>query len=274
MEKYLDQLNDYLHQWFDSAQTHSEDLRNSMKYSVFGAGKRVRPLLMMTTFLEFDDRIEKIIPFAAALECIHTYSLIHDDLPAMDDDDYRRGEPTNHKVYGEALAILAGDGLLNTAWEMTIDGVKQLDDTEKSRGLQAMEYISHGAGIAGMIDGQAIDIEDYSEDVKLDMYRKKTGALIAAALATGVIVATGDERLADVFYLAGLELGVSYQLQDDAFDLVEDDKVDPSEHRVEMTELMEGANKYSETAFELLQCEDRDFPGVEKLFNRILKRDR
>src|SRR5699024_767022 len=113
MESYLDQLNNYLSEWFKTSNILSSELLDAMKYSVLGGGKRVRPLLMMTAYLEFSKDVEKVVPFAAALECIHTYSLIHDDLPAMDDDDYRRGQLTNHKVYGEGMAILAGDGLLN-----------------------------------------------------------------------------------------------------------------------------------------------------------------
>src|SRR5699024_2940674 len=123
---------------FETSNILSSELLDAMKYSVLGGGKRVRPLLMMTAYLEFSKDVEKVVPFAAALECIHTYSLIHDDLPAMDDDDYRRGQLTNHKVYGEGMAILAGDGLLNTAWEMCIDGTKKLDTNSRLNGLRAM----------------------------------------------------------------------------------------------------------------------------------------
>ncbi len=274
MEKPLNALNDYLKQWFQSAGIQSGDLQKSMEYSIFGDGKRVRPLLMMTTYLEFREDIERIIPFAAALECIHTYSLIHDDLPAMDDDDYRRGELTNHKVFGEGMAILAGDGLLNTAWEMCIEGTEKLDDHEKVNGLRAMKYISQTAGVTGMIDGQAIDITDYDKSIKLDMYRKKTGGLLASALASGVILATGDDELAGTFYRAGLELGVSYQLQDDAFDLKEDERVETSKHEGEALELIKGAQYYTNSAFDLLNQGEGSYPKVEELFNKILKRDR
>lgn len=274
MESYLDQLNNYLSEWFETSNILSSELLDAMKYSVLGGGKRVRPLLMMTAYLEFSKDVEKVVPFAAALECIHTYSLIHDDLPAMDDDDYRRGQLTNHKVYGEGMAILAGDGLLNTAWEMCIDGTKKLDTNSRLNGLRAMEYLSHASGIEGMIDGQAIDISDYEESIKLDMYRKKTGGLLASALASGVILATGDEILEDTFYRAGLELGVSYQLQDDAFDLNEDEKIASHQHESEATELMLAAKKYTKSAFDLLEATDGNYPKVEKLFNRILKRDR
>ena len=206
-------------------------IMEAMNYSLMGGGKRLRPIFMEQTFDLFGGRDRKVLePFMAAIEMIHTYSLVHDDLPAMDNDDYRRGRKTTHVVYGEALGILAGDSLLNYAFETALKAFGQIESADKLRELQtykniakAMQVLSIKAGIFGMIGGQVIDIEENQEEPsrnRLDhMYRLKTGALIEASMMIGAILADADNEEVDRIEQIAGDIGLAFQIKDDILDV-------------------------------------------------------
>ena len=212
---YKNYIEDYLKDWY--ARFHKEPqsrLFDAMEYSLLAGGKRLRPVLAFEFCRMCGGDWEKAAPFAAAIEMIHTYSLIHDDLPSMDNDDFRRGRPTNHKVYGEAMAILAGDALLTDAFAVAstsglIDGVAVLAEC---------------AGSLGMVGGQVLDIMSeervLTEQEVIDIQTRKTGALINAACVTGVIAAGGSEvQIAAAGTFAGA-LGMAFQIRDDMLDVI------------------------------------------------------
>ena len=200
-------------------------LYESMKYSLTAGGKRIRPVLLLAACEFAGGDVQSAIPYACALEYIHTYSLIHDDLPAMDDDELRRGRPTNHMVYGEAMAILAGDGLLTSAFEaMNKDMLLYLDDIDKmKRRIKAIYELSKGAGCRGMVAGQVADIEAENRQCSKEMldyiHINKTGALIVAAVRAGAYLGGADEqKLRDLTGFAE-NLGLAFQVADDILDI-------------------------------------------------------
>lgn len=187
----------------------------AMRYSLNAGGKRIRPILLLEFAKIFGVAADKAMPFAVALEMIHTYSLIHDDLPCMDDDDLRRGRPTNHKVFGEATAVLAGDALLNYAFEHILKESKL--DAETT--LSALRYLSVSSGADGMIGGQIIDMEGEERALDIDeikvLQSLKTGALIRAATVIGCILGGADESSIDSATLYAEKLGLAFQIKDD-----------------------------------------------------------
>ena len=206
-------------------------LCEAMNYSLLAGGKRLRPLLMLETYRLFNGSKEELVrPFAAALEMIHTYSLIHDDLPAMDNDNMRRGKPTNHKVYGEAVAILAGDGLLNLAAETACKAFDHCENLEEYKRVgEALSSMFSYSGADGMIGGQILDMlseegkKEKNEDFFLAMYDLKTGGLIKAAFVIGAILAgESGEEIASM-ERTGTSRGLVYQLQDDLLDIKGDE---------------------------------------------------
>ena len=199
-----------------------KDLKSAMRYSLEAGGKRLRPAMTLYVCEMLDGDIRRALPFACALEMIHTYSLIHDDLPCMDNDDYRRGRLTTHKVFGEDFGILAGDGLLNLAYEIMAEALisGEGDMTAKAK---AMEVIARKAGIKGMVGGQAVDVEltgkTLSEEQLDFIFRLKTGALIEAAFLAGAYLAGCDEKSADRLCRAASLIGFSFQIRDDILDV-------------------------------------------------------
>lgn len=195
----------------------------AMNYSVTAGGKRLRPMLMEETYKLFGGNGTEIEPFMAAIEMIHTYSLVHDDLPAMDNDEYRRGRKTTHIVYGEAMAILAGDGLLNFAFETALKVFET--DADKSRAAQALTVLAKKAGIYGMIGGQTADIEaenigdKVTEDQLLFIHEHKTAALIQASMMIGAILAGANEKQIEIVERAAYNIGIAFQIQDDILDV-------------------------------------------------------
>lgn len=224
-EQKISEVNSYLDKYLSQKDIEIKSILDSMRYSVFAGGKRIRPVLMMAAYELFDGNSKKIMPFACALEMIHTYSLIHDDLPAMDNSDLRRGQKTNHIVYGEALAVLAGDALLNYAFETMLTA----KDIEPSKVLEASLYIAKCSGVNGMIGGQVIDIE--SEDKVIDkdtlyaLHTKKTAALIRTALICGAICAGADENDIKKLEEYAINLGLAFQIKDDILDIEGDSKI-------------------------------------------------
>jgi geranylgeranyl diphosphate synthase type II len=205
-------------------------IMEAMNYSLMAGGKRLRPVIMEQTYHLFEGETEGLVePFMAAIEMIHTYSLVHDDLPAMDNDDYRRGRKTTHVVYGEAMGILAGDGLLNFAFETALKAFEVIDYKEEEaiikyrRVAKAMQILSAKAGIFGMIGGQVIDMEEHHSEQsreRLDhMYRLKTGALIEASMMIGAILAgASSENVDKIEQIAG-DIGLAFQIRDDILDV-------------------------------------------------------
>ena len=195
---------------------------SAMNYSFLAGGKRLRPMLMLETYRMFGGDSKVVEPFMAAIEMIHTYSLVHDDLPAMDNDDYRRGKETTHKAYGEAMGILAGDGLLNYAYETVSQAFFM--EPGNVRVARAFSVLSKKAGIYGMVVGQTVDVEtDKGEPVtreKLDfIYALKTGALIEASMLVGAILAGAGEEEQKVIEAAAGDIGLAFQIKDDIVDI-------------------------------------------------------
>lgn len=195
----------------------------AMSYSVLAGGKRLRPMLMEASYQMFGGAGEELDAFMAAIEMIHTYSLVHDDLPAMDNDLYRRGKKTTHAVYGEAMGVLAGDALLNFAFETVADAmVRSAGDM---RVAKAFAVLAKKAGIYGMIGGQVVDVESEKKGQQIDrdcldfIYRLKTGALIEASLMIGAILAGASEKEVSFMEEAGTKLGLAFQIQDDILDV-------------------------------------------------------
>lgn len=217
---YRQHVEKYLKQYY--ARFHGEPqgvLFESIEYSLLSGGKRLRSTLVLEFCRMIGGEWKKALPFAAAIEMIHTYSLIHDDLPCMDNDDFRRGKPTNHKVYGDAMAILAGDALLTDAF--TVASTAQLPAQAV---LEAIQVLSECAGSLGMVGGQVLDIQSQNrmltEQEVLDVQTRKTGALIRAACAMGAIAggATPEQYDAACQYAAGL--GLAFQIRDDMLDVI------------------------------------------------------
>ena len=199
------------------------ELLETMEYSLKAGGKRLRPVMLLAACEMAGGSAETALPFACALEMIHTYSLIHDDLPAMDNDDLRRGKPTNHKVYGEALAILAGDGLLNAAAELMARAALRMGDL---RGIRAMEAVMRHAGVTGMIAGQTRDVlsegKPPREDLVAYIHSHKTADLLQAPVEAGLALAGADEKQIAAGQAYGLHLGLAFQMTDDLLDVTGD----------------------------------------------------
>lgn len=200
-------------------ENHQKVIYEAMRYSALGGGKRVRGVLALVSCLLAGGREEDALPFAAAVEMIHAYSLIHDDLPAMDDDDLRRGKPTNHKVYGEAMAILAGDALLSYAFETVLD---KTPSAQRPRAWEALRQLAGLAGTEGMVGGQVVDMEAERKQIGYDelvyLQRHKTGALIRAACVTGAVMGGAPQALIERLCGYADKIGLAFQIQDDILD--------------------------------------------------------
>lgn len=219
MQNYIDLVESALREYVKVFENPQKRIYEAMEYSLMAGGKRLRPVIMMMAAKMCGKPAEMVLPFAAAIEMIHTYSLIHDDLPAMDNDDLRRGKPTNHKVYGEAMAILAGDALLTKAFE----AAASFDDESisKDRVLRAISVLAQAAGDNGMVGGQVVDIESRNEDAELLKYLHslKTGALIRASGVIGAILAGASEEEIKAVESFCTNLGIAFQIQDDILDV-------------------------------------------------------
>lgn len=217
----LKKIEENLETYLPCFENRQKKIYESMRYSLNAGGKRVRPILMMAVFEIFrSDDEDSIMPFACALEMIHTYSLIHDDLPAMDDDDYRRGKLTNHKVYGEAMAILAGDALLNKAVEIVLQN-RSLTGLSPEVILRCLEILMASSGTEGMIGGQVVDmfVEERSLEYLEYMHRLKTGAIIRAACQIGATAGGASEEETYKITQYSDYLGLAFQIKDDILDV-------------------------------------------------------
>jgi geranylgeranyl diphosphate synthase type II len=212
-----------LENWLPKEKDMPYSIHKAMRYSIFAGGKRVRPVLMLAACEAVGGIIEKAMPAACAMEMIHTYSLIHDDLPAMDNDDFRRGRPTNHKVFGEAIAILAGDGLLTEAFKL-ISNPSFAADIESAKRLAVIHEIATCAGTYGMVGGQVVDMESEGKP-EIDLptvqyiHTHKTGALIKASVVAGALLGGADEVQLAAIRRYGEAAGLAFQIADDILDI-------------------------------------------------------
>jgi geranylgeranyl diphosphate synthase type II len=195
---------------------------NAMNYSLLSGGKRLRPVLLLGSYELFKDNLEEALPFACAMEMIHTYSLIHDDLPAMDNDDYRRGRLSNHKKFGEAAAILAGDGLLNKAFETGLLAALNSNLNMKNA-IRALAEIALSSGSDGMIGGQVVDMFSHDKITTIEdlryMYSLKTGAIIKSSVTAGAMLGGADERQLLALESYAEKIGLAFQIEDDILDV-------------------------------------------------------
>ena len=265
-------------------------IMEAMEYSLMAGGKRLRPMLMKKTYELFGGTDEVIEPFMAALEMIHTYSLVHDDLPAMDNDEYRRGRKTTHVVYGEAMGILAGDALLNYAFETATKAFTMFPDKSLQIG-KAMQVLAGKAGIYGMIGGQVVDVTSVGMSVskdKLDfIYELKTSALIESAMMIGAILAGAGDAVVKKVELIAKNVGIAFQIQDDILDVTSTVEVlgkpvlsDEKNEKTTYVTLvgLENAKKYvkeiSNEAIAILQEFEAKNPFLEELLRQLIHREK
>ncbi|MBQ9990760.1 MAG: polyprenyl synthetase family protein [Lachnospiraceae bacterium] len=222
--KRIEEAESIIKSWLPEEKGYQKKVMEAMNYSILAGGKRIRPVLMLETYRIFGGKGRAIEPFLAAIEMIHTYSLVHDDLPAMDNDEYRRGRKTTHVVYGEGMAILAGDGLLNLAFETAVNAF-MLEPDNPYIG-KALQILAAKAGIYGMIGGQTADIEaegmsrdEVTEELLLFIHEHKTAALIQAAMMIGAVLAGADETKVKTVEKIAYNIGIAFQIQDDILDV-------------------------------------------------------
>lgn len=265
----------------------------AMNYSALAGGKRLRPILMEESFLLFGGSGALVEPFMAALEMIHNYSLVHDDLPAMDNDQYRRGRKTTWNVYGDGMAVLAGDGLLNLAFETASLAFDLAKNTEELKWVAAaIQVLAKKAGIYGMIGGQAADIEAESgrqvtEELLLFIHENKTAALIQAAMMIGAILAGADKEAVLAMEKAAYNIGIAFQIQDDILDVTSTLEVlgkpvgsDEKNHKLTfvtlhgLEESREEVRKLSEEALSILRSFEHKNEFFEELVDSLITREK
>lgn len=275
-------IDDALGKYTEFDCQYQQNINESIRYSLFNGGKRLRPVIAVKTFELFSNNIEVILPYAAAIEMIHTYSLIHDDLPAMDDDNFRRGKPTNHVVYGEALAILSGDGLLNLSFETMLNDMIHNSTTLEDYQMKAKAIyeVSRYAGVEGMIGGQVIDL--FGSNVDMDscrletMYEKKTAALFQASAVVGAILGGANHEEIEILREFALCLGFAFQIQDDILDMEEDGKINKLTHLsfYDIEKSKKDVDRYTSRAFELLdKLPNRDTKFIRELTSSLVHRE-
>ena len=289
----VQQIEQLLTEYLPEKTGYQKEIMDAMEYSVMAGGKRLRPMLMKETYSLFaeDDRDAKIVePFMAAIEMIHTYSLVHDDLPAMDNDEYRRGRKTTHVVYGETMGILAGDALLNYAFETAAKAFTMFPDKSLQIG-KAMQVLAGKAGIYGMIGGQVVDVTSVGMSVskdKLDfIYELKTSALIESAMMIGAILAGAGDADVKKVELIAKNVGIAFQIQDDILDVTSTVEVlgkpvlsDEKNEKTTYVTLvgLENAKKYveqiSNDAIVALQEFEAKNPFLEELLRQLIHREK
>lgn len=285
--KRAEEIEKIIKEYLPKEEGYQKTIMEAMNYSILAGGKRLRPMLMLETYRLFGGNSKTIYPFMAAIEMIHTYSLVHDDLPAMDNDEYRRGRKTTHIVYGEAMGILAGDALLNYAFE-TASGAFQLEPENPAVG-QAMLVLARKAGIYGMIGGQVVDVESEGTVIdkeKLDfIHLHKTSALLESAMVIGAILAGANKEEQNLVEKAAGKIGLAFQIQDDILDItstteelgkpVGSDEKNGKNTYVAFEGLeksKEDVKKISESAMEDLQKLPYENPFLIELIKELIER--
>lgn len=210
-----------IRRWLPKESGFARTMAEAMNYSMCAGGKRLRPILLLETFRMFGEAEQLAEPFMAGIEMIHTHSLIHDDLPAIDNDDYRRGRLTTHKVYGEAMGVLSGVSLLNYAYETMLKTFEMTSDAD--RVIRALKIMSEKTGIHGMLGGQSVDVENDGKEISREMldyiYEHKTSALIEASMMAGAVLGGADEEQTVLIEKAASAIGMAFQIQDDILDV-------------------------------------------------------
>ena len=225
MGRMAEEITERIRRFLPSQKGYQKTVEEAMTYSVLNGGKRVRPILMLLTYRAFGgpaaEETSLVDPFLAAIEMIHSYSLVHDDLTAMDNDRFRRGKLTTHAKYGHAMGILAGDGLLNKAFETALSA----EETEHTRGrvIPALRILAEKAGVYGMVGGQSVDVEKTGEPMSADeldfVYRLKTGALLEASMQVGAVLAGASPEAVKEMGEIAMRVGLAFQIQDDILDI-------------------------------------------------------
>ena len=222
LEKKVKEIEGIIQGFLPKEEGFQAAMAKAMNYSMCGGGKRIRPLLLMETCRLFGGEENLAEPFAAAIEMIHTHSLIHDDLPAIDNDDYRRGRLTTHRVFGEAMGVLGGVALLNYAYETMLQAFALTQ--KKERVITAMKIMAAKTGLYGMLGGQSVDVENDGKPLDREMldyiYRHKTSALIEASMMTGAVLAGADEEKTALIQRAAGNIGLAFQIRDDVLDVI------------------------------------------------------
>ena len=290
MKKKVEYIEQLLQEYLPKQQGYQSLIMEAMEYSLMAGGKRLRPMLMMETYQLFDGSCKAIRPFMAAIEMIHTYSLVHDDLPAMDNDEYRRGRKTTHIVYGEDMGILAGDALLNYAFETAFKAFV-MDSKDSLLIGRALSVLGEKAGIHGMIGGQVIDVKEtghaVSKEILDTIYVLKTSALIEASMMIGAIFGGASEEDVKKVEKIARYVGIAFQIQDDILDVTSTEEVlgkpiysDEKNEKTTYVTLMgvEGAKKvveeYSAKAIDLLHQLSGKNEYLEQLLIQLIHRDR
>lgn len=288
MKQKVNEIEAILDEYLPAAEGYQKQIMEAMAYSVTAGGKRLRPMLMQETFCLFGGEGKVVEPFMAALEMIHTYSLVHDDLPAMDNDEYRRGRKTTHVVYGEAMGILAGDALLNYAFETAVKAF----DIAPEKSLQigkAFKILAEKAGIYGMIGGQVVDVASCGKGLDEAMlnfiYELKTGALIESAMMIGAVLAGATQEQVRTVEKIASDVGIAFQIQDDILDVtstqeelgkpIHSDEKNEKSTYVTIKGLDEAAKdveRISEEAVELLQSLNLENPYLTWLIQELVHR--
>jgi geranylgeranyl diphosphate synthase type II len=292
MDARREQVNQLLEAYLPAEEGYQKTIFEAMNYSIRAGGKRIRPNLMQETFRMFGGTSAAIEPFMAAIEMIHTYSLVHDDLPAMDDDLYRRGKKTTHAVFGEAIGILAGDALLNYAFE-TASRAFLLEPSNPAVG-KAFSLLASKAGVYGMVGGQVVDVEAEKRGEtaisreKLDfIYRLKTGALIEASMMVGAILADAPEAEITSIGQVAADIGLAFQIQDDILDVTSSTEVlgkpvgsdEKNEKSTYVTleglkQAAEDVERFSKEASDILRNLNRDDAFLQEMIRYLVHREK
>ena len=298
LQDHVDEINDLIEDYLPREDSHNAELAEAVRYAVEAGGKRLRPMLMLETyrlFAEGRDAPEILYALMSAIEFIHTYSLIHDDLPAMDDDMYRRGQLTVHAKYGEAAGILTGDALLNLAYETIFRALEECEDpNDYMAGISAASVLSSKAGMFGMVGGQYLDVysekhADFSvDDAALDyIYRNKTAALIEASMMIGAILGYAEDIEIAVVEKMARYIGIAFQIRDDILDITgsqdvlgkpvgSDEKNEKttyvSLHGLDMAQ--KAVKQYSQKALEIFDSIRHRNPFLRELITILIEREK
>ena len=287
LKRRTDEIEEMFRSFLPAEEGFARTMAQAMNYSMLAGGKRLRPMLIQETYRLFGGTEKVAEPFMAGMEMIHTHSLIHDDLPALDNDDYRRGRLTTHKVYGEAMGVLSGVALLNYAYETMLQAFSLTE--YQDRVICALKVMAEKTGIHGMLGGQSVDVENDGKPLEKEMldyiYRNKTSALIEASMMTGAILAGADEQQVAVVEEAAGNIGLAFQIQDDILDVTSTAEElgkpvhsDEKNNKVTYVTLFgtekaaEQVEELSEKAIDLLKSLNKNneflYLLIEKLINR------
>ena len=275
LKKRTEEINKVIQSYLPAEEGFAKTMAQAMNYSILAGGKRLRPMLILETLRLFGGEEKLAYPFMAAMEMIHTHSLVHDDLPALDNDDYRRGRLTTHKVYGEAMGVLSGVALLNYAYEVMLTAFDTADTPDcQAHVIQALKIMSHMTGLYGMLGGQSVDVENDGKPMSREMidyiYENKTSALIEASVMTGAILGGATEEETAIVEKAAKNIGLAFQIQDDILDVTSTEEElgkpihsDEKNHKTTYVTLM-GIEKASQQVKKLSDEAVTLFEGLNK----------